>query len=316
MSLELKRFGNIVELNSIDSVINHSNSCNIDSHLFSLQYAPYSISPNGICRKPLKQLADFLKDKITHLNFHEIWIGSYPKAPLKEKSIGWIQQKEILRFIKKINPKFITTSNSAALHRLNSLGIQAKYLYLFGNIPYSANHRDADNEFLKVAFFGTLYSKFPYELLLEKINLISKTIKKPVELLFIGRQRESSGIELLQKITDKYKFSVKMTGELSSNLVSHEFQNADIGICTTPYDILGKSGSCAAMLEHRLPVLAFDDGDTPSSELFIINEFNEQVFLLNDDYCHEHIISYMQKQRKPYFDGVAYTVQKLLELYH
>jgi len=135
-------------------------------------------------------------------------------------------------------------------------------------------------------------------------------------LVFIGRQREPSGVQLLKKITESYKFSIKMIGELSPNLVSQQFQNADIGICTTPYDILGKSGACAAMLEHRLPVLAFDDGDTPSSELFLINEFHDQVFLLNDDDCHELIISYMQKQRKPYFDGVAYTAQKLLELYH
>lgn len=318
LSSELKRFGNIVKLTSIDHFIKCSNdeSYHTDNDLFSLQFAPYSISPNGLCRKSLKELANVLKNKHTHLNFHEIWIGAYPKASLREKAIGWIQKNEILNFIDKVNPKLVTSSNSAAMHRLNSIGVQAKYLYLFGNIPYFQYSESVNNEFLRIALFGTLYRKFPYELLVDKINLISETVGKPVELLFIGRQRETSGIELLRKITENYKFSIKTTGELSSNLISKELQNADIGICTTPYDILGKSGASAAMLEHRLPVLAFDDGDTPSSKLFLIDEFHDQVFLLNDDRCHELIFSYMQKQRKPFFDGIAYTAQKFLELYH
>ena len=38
----------------------------------------------------------------------------------------------------------------------------------------------------------------------------------------------------------------------------------------------------AAMLEHRLPVIAFDDGDTKEECLFVMKEFEEQIFLLNE----------------------------------
>ena len=43
-----------------------------------------------------------------------------------------------------------------------------------------------------------------------------------------------------------------------------------MGVSTTSYDVIGKSGATTAMLEHGLPVLAYDDGDTPMESLFIL----------------------------------------------
>ena len=60
-----------------------------------------------------------------------------------------------------------------------------------------------------------------------------------------------------------------------------QLQACHLGVCTTPYDIFGKSGTTAAMLEHGLPILVFDDGDTPIEKLFVIDEFSDQIFLLN-----------------------------------
>ena len=37
------------------------------------------------------------------------------------------------------------------------------------------------------------------------------------------------------------------------------------------------------MLEHGLPILAYDDGDTTVENLFAPKPFHKQVFLLNDD---------------------------------
>jgi hypothetical protein len=68
------------------------------------------------------------------------------------------------------------------------------------------------------------------------------------------------------------------------------------------------------MLEHGLPVLAYDDGDTPQESLFIPDHFKDQIFLINDHSSVEKLLQYIKKPRKSFFDGVAYTANKMLEL--
>ena len=70
----------------------------------------------------------------------------------KEKTIGWLQKREIVKFINISNPVTITCSNSAAIDRLIQSGIDCKYLYLFGNIPYSIKCFETNSSALKESF--------------------------------------------------------------------------------------------------------------------------------------------------------------------
>ena len=282
--------------------------------LTSVQFAPYTYSTSGLNGKNLNSLAEFIKTNKVHINFHEIWIGAYPNASWKDKFIGWLQKKEILKFLEIVNPSHITCSNAAAMDRLNQAGIQAKYLYLFGNVPYASSVKISVSDNLRVALFGTPYEKFPYTLLAEKLAEISTFLNKPVELRIIGRQRINEGLRQIRKISKECNFSLSETGELSTHSISTELQNCDLGLCTTPYDVLGKSGATAAMLEHGLPIIAFDDGDTPKEKLFVFEQFSDQVFLLDDAEFIPCILSFMQKKRKPFFDGVAHTSAEMLRI--
>lgn len=285
-----------------------------EADFFSIQFAPYSFSTSGFSNQGLVILAKSLRNKKLHINFHEIWIGAYPNASWKERIIGWFQKREILNFINTSKPSVITCSNSAAMDRMKQAGINVKYLYLFGNIPYFQNGKNSCSNELQVAFFGTSYAKFPYELLAWKLKDISNKFNKSVQLKVIGRQREGDGLEQIKKISRTNGFTVFQMGECSEIEISKEFQNCDLGISTTPYDVLGKSGATAAMLEHGLPVLAYDDADTPKKELFIMEQFKDQVFLLNDINLTGRLDLFMQKPRKNFFDGVAYTLNNMLEL--
>jgi hypothetical protein len=111
-----------------------------------------------------------------------------------------------------------------------------------------------------------------------------------------------------------YNLSLSVSNQFLRDEISKELQASSIGVSTTPYDIMGKSGTTAAMLEHGLPVLAYDDGDTPKERLFIPDQFKDQIFLINDGTSVENILKYIVKPRKPFFDGVAYTANKILEL--
>jgi hypothetical protein len=281
---------------------------------YILQYSPFAFASKGTVGKPLINLSDFLNSKNIFVNFHEIWIGDYKKANLKEKILGWFQKREIIRFLRTTNPNLITTSNAASLARLKKGGFEVKLLYLFGNIPYYSAHPITVKQNIKVAFFGTPYEKFPYELLAERLRSITKLSGKSIELRIIGRQREEIGLQKIRKIAKKYQFTISETGNLSPERLSIELQDCSFGVSTTPYDILGKSGATSAMLEHGLSLLTYDDGDTQKESLFVFAPFNDQIFLINEPFEASKLIEFMKMKRKPFFDGVAYTAKRMVEM--
>lgn len=282
--------------------------------LCSIQFSPYGFSSNGISGPYLNSFANTLSGKKTYLVFHEIWVGAYPKAKIKEKVIGWRQKREILNFVKLLNPTVAFGTNSAAIDRLRREGIHAQYLYLFGNIPYSPISTGSQKERIRVAFFGTAYENFPYELLATRLKQISNLSKQKIELRIIGRHRDTIGLEKIRSIAQKHGFGISMTNELPPAKISIELQNCSIGVSTTPYDVLGKSGATAAMLEHGLPIYAYDDGDTPKENLFVFEPFQDQIFLINESSNAEKIVQFSQRPRKPFFDGVVYTAGNILKM--
>ena len=283
--------------------------------LYSFQFAPYAYANNGMPKTILNFLAKELCSKRVHLNFHEIWVGAYPRANWKERGIGWLQKMLILGFIKKCKPAWISSSNAAALDRLKLAGVPAMFLYLFGNIPYSANSKaTTKGHMLKVAFFGTPYADFPYDKLGKYFSTLSKNSGKKLEMILIGRQREDAGSDHIYAICKKNEFLIERTGELSTDLISEKLQECALGVSTTPYDVIGKSGATAAMFEHGLPVLAYDDGDTAKDKLFVMKEFEDQFFLLNENTCVENLISFMASERKPFFNGVKRTAKDMMDM--
>ena len=286
-----------------------------NADLYSIQFAPYAYANNGIPKTILNFLAKELCSKRVHLNFHEIWVGAYPRASWKEKGIGWIQKRIILRFIIKCKPDWITSSNAAAIDRLKHSGVRATFLYLFGNIPHSFGSEVATmGQTLKVAFFGTLYANFPYDRLGDFLSALSKKCGKKLEIILIGRRREDNGTDRLLSLCKKNSFLIEKTGELPTRLISEQLQKCTIGVSTTPYDVIGKSGASSAILEHGLPVLAYDDGDTPQCRLFTPAPFKDQIFLINNESSVEKLLQFIEKPRKSFVDGVALTADKMLQL--
>lgn len=313
LSKHLEKKGHEVSTQTIDSPkdfgIFATDLSKID--LCSIHFSPYGFSSTGISAPYLNRFANALSGKKTHLVFHEIWIGAYPGAKIKEKIIGWRQKREIVKFIKLLKPSVALGTNSAAIDRLKREGIHAEYLYLFGNISFSPKPARSKKEHFRVAFFGTAYENFPYGLLATRLKHVTK---QKIELRVIGRQRGRMGLEKIRSMAQRHKFEISMTNDLPPEKISCELQNSSIGVSTTPYDVIGKSGATAALLEHGLPVLAYDDGDTPKESLFIPDQFKDQVFLINDNSSAEKLLKYIEKPRKPFFDGVAFTANKMLEL--
>ena len=314
LAQELEKLGHEIEQYFIKKDCGELNNLP-SADLYSFQFAPYACANDGIPKRILNLLTKKLQNKKVHLNFHEIWVGAYPGANWKERGIGWLQKNLIFGFIKKCKPAWITTSNAAAIDRLKNEEIPAKFLYLFGNIPYSPTSNFSPcKEKLKVAFFGTTYTDFPYNKLGDFFSNLSKIYGKQLEIMLIGRQREDGGTDQLLSLCKMNNFLIQTTGELTTDLISERLQECTLGVSTTPFDVISKSGTTAAMLEHGLPVLAYDDGDTPQESLFVPDPFKDQIFLINDHSSIGKLLQYIKKPRKSYFDGVAHTANKILEL--
>jgi hypothetical protein len=217
--------------------------------------------------------------------------------------------------LRTAKPNAVYTTNAAALIRLQREGIQAQFMYLFGNIPYSTpSQKPSDPSVLRIVFFGTLYESFPYDILAKQLEEISKFLSKQIEIRIIGRQRAKGGLVQIRQMAKDHGFRFSETKELSIQEISQELSCSSIGVSTTPYDILGKSGGTAAMLEHGLPLLVFDDEDTPKENLFVFSAFRDQIFLLNEISNLEQITHFLNKPRKSFFDGGSHVADRILEI--
>ena len=284
-----------------------------EADVISLQFSPYAFSPNGLSGVSLIKFAKSISERKLQVMFHEIWIGAYPNAPWRERFGGWRQKREILGFLKLANPNWVHTTNSAALYRLQAEGINASHLQLLGGIPIcNGPHPPKDKKKIYALIFGTLYKTFPYGNLINKICQIEKKCERKVQITLIGIQREKTGVNKLRKLANKAGISIKETGKLSTAQISLNIQTSDIGISTTPLDSLGKSMSNATFLEHGLPVLAYDDGDTPSDKLFFSKRFDKQILLLNESDCVEKLLEILDEPKRPFFDGVSHTAEKMI----
>ena len=73
--------------------------------------------------------------------------------------------------------------------------------------------------------------------------------------------RIGSGEELWKKLMRDYSdtFEFIRIGEQPPDKIAEFFASVDFGIATTPWEIVGKSATTAAMLEHGLPVIVNRD---------------------------------------------------------
>jgi hypothetical protein len=78
-----------------------------------------------------------------------------------------------------------------------------------------------------------------------------------------------------KEIQKKYSgdWLIHSLGPQPEDNVSHYLRSLDFGLTSTPWDLVGKSGTIATMVEHGLPVIINIDGGTPKAPLVIQEKF-------------------------------------------
>lgn len=247
--------------------------------LISIQYVPYSFHDKGVPLFLFRNLNRIGKKSRWHIMFHELSIGIDRNSSTKERIIGFVQQQIIDQGIKTLSPIIIHTQTKIYQHLLSKSFPNVFHIPLFSNIPvksaqqYKSSVNDEDA--ISFVIFGSIHHGAPITEFCLELSAYCRKINKKGILLIVGRNNSS-----VYEWKDEWEKqgSVHILGEKNSEEISRIFNTVNFGIVTTPYLLVEKSGSAAAMLEHGLPVICVARNWQPR---FTYTELNENASILN-----------------------------------
>jgi glycosyltransferase involved in cell wall biosynthesis len=246
----------------------------------SLQFVPYGFQRKGVPWRLARDLQRVIAGRPLQLMFHELWIGSAEGTSLKHRLVGALQRTCILRLVRTLKPDVIHTSNPTYIGRLKAEGVEAALLPLFGNIPVVEESPVFPPELVAAGigsparadwwlglFFGTVHPQWESQPFLGILLDAARRANRRVGLLAVGRLG-AAGEEIWERLSREYGGQIVFVkfGEQPGERISGLLQIADFGIATSPWDLIGKSGSAAAMLDHGLPVIVTREEETRGYE--------------------------------------------------
>ncbi|MCH4822761.1 hypothetical protein ML462_06215 [Gramella lutea] len=238
---------------------------NFDPDWISFQSCLFSFSSKGLplnLRSLLKQISG---DRLWHIMFHELWLGESANDPIKHKVLGILQKRLVKRLVLDLKPKRIFTSNKFYQSCLSKIGVEARIVPLFSNIPEGnprgnnlfnrlpgevlANRKD----YMIATFFGSMY--FSDELISKVLKLRKMVREENMKILITHLGREEKVKENFEIWHREFGLETFCLGECKVQEVGDYFQQVDLGLSTYPKILFEKSGSIAAMKNNGLPVL-------------------------------------------------------------
>lgn len=282
--------------------------------LVSLQFVPYAFNKKGVIFGLLCALRPLFKNRRVHIMFHELWIGAYTTAMLKERLVGKLQKQLILKLTRALRPHVIHTSNETYVALLSHNGVMAQMLPLFGSIPIAAHETSwlyeaferseidltetSRKQWWVFGFFGSLSSAWPAEPLFSHVCEAAKSCNRNVLIASAGRTGDEGFWKRLE-IEYSNRFRFLKLGELPTEKVSQYLQFIDFGIAAAPLALIGKSSVVAAMIEHGLPVIANRDEWHLPFEYEVLNPTKDRSVHKLDDTMKDRLISGSPTKQEP-----------------
>jgi len=265
----------------------------------SLQMVCYGFEKHGLLWRSARQFASLRGASKRHMMFHELWIGAGATSPPRDRILGWLQRKLLLRATRMWSPRIVHTSNTFYREMLRGADITAEELAVPGNIPVRALDSAGARQMilqrlgslprqplepLLAGLFGSLHPEWSDGAWLDRVAALCARLGRRLVIVQLGRLGPAGTralASLRRRASDRADFLE--FGERDAAEISAIFQGLDFGVATTPWPLIGKSGTAAAMLEHGLPVLVPSDGErlrdspmppaTDHPQLFRLHEF-------------------------------------------
>lgn len=241
----------------------------------SFHFVPYAYAHRGLVgRRTLPWKA--LRGRIgTHILFHEIWIGAHQGASWRQRASGLIQRFGIQAAMHDLRPDVVHCTNTLYSAMLKKAGISNKVLPLFGAVPVVSGGFDPYPDLLRrlvpgsnriewvvAAMFGTMH---PTDNLLVALNWLgTKCQSRGQHLLLVSLGHCPTATPTFNALASYFSEPATpffhVTGKLDSSSLSSWILGADCGFATTPFNIIDKSSSAVAFVEHGIPVIVMDAG--------------------------------------------------------
>jgi glycosyltransferase involved in cell wall biosynthesis len=234
----------------------------------SLQMVGYAYEERGLLLRSRRHFAAFAARARRHVMLHELWIGADAGSGERQRLVGAAQRWLLVRTLRSWAAHVTHTSNPVYRELLARAGLHAQLLPLPGNIPVVPTVPQRARELLAAraglsgkrtlvaGVFGALHREWVEGAWLDALAAACEAREQTLALVHLGRAG-AAGAALWSTLRARYGERVRFAalGELSAADVSTALQGLDLGIATTPWALVGKSGAVAAMLEHGVPVV-------------------------------------------------------------
>ena len=241
----------------------------------SLQFVPFAFHRKGLCFGLGKFLASASPNSPWHIMFHELWLGLGENAPLKDRVYGAMQRRIALDLAGRLQPRIVNTQAEPYRRALQRENIRAAILPLFSNVPKVAGDgwgglleplvteavgdgHDRNHLYL-AGVLGGVHPEWDAEEAVNTILPLARRWKKRLILVFIGKNNLAQKALNQLKSQLQNRAQVVVTGERTGAEISRILQSLDLGLAASPRQMIQKSGSAAAMLEHGLKMLVTRD---------------------------------------------------------
>jgi hypothetical protein len=241
----------------------------------SLQFVPFGFHPKGLHVGLGKILVAINPKASWHVMFHELWLGLGEKATARHRILGLLQRHLILDFMRRLRPGIVHTQAEPYRMALRQTNIAASILPLFGNIPRvnatgwdgllepwaagAAGKSQARDKIFLAGVLGMVHPEWNAEQSVNLLHPLTEHFQKKLVLVFLGKNSLAPEAIKKLRVTLKNRADLVVTGERPAVEISKILQTLDLGLATSPRQIIQKSGSVAAMLEHGLQVLVTRD---------------------------------------------------------
>jgi hypothetical protein len=238
----------------------------------SLQLVAYGLHSKGLLFAAIPRLRALIGGVPLHLMLHELWLGNDAAPSFKHRLVGALQKASLRRLVETLQPALVATTNPVYAALLATIGVKAAITPLFSTVPVLPGEPLPEDIARRLRpgsnriglFFGALYHEWKPEPFFGRLERAARTAGRSVALVQLGRAG-AAGDAVWSQLERDYAapFTFVRLGPQPGPVVSAVMQACDFGIAASPWNLFGKSGSAATMLDHGLPVVVTRDDFQP-----------------------------------------------------
>lgn len=233
-----------------------------------LQLSPTLYQPRGLLQRVAAPLLAILAGRPIAVMLHETWVGELPQHDWRDRLVGPLQRRGLLALLHRLAPLQVAVSLPLYRAQLARRGLAARVLPLPGNLPVTSDPPGAwlaerfaaqglrlgDPALAIAGTFGGHWPRWSPEPALAAFVAAAEAAGRRPVLLAIGRHG-STRDRLAAWCAPHPRLALLETGEQPGDRLSGAVNALHGALAVTPWELAGKSGAIAALLEHGVPTL-------------------------------------------------------------